>query len=68
MPKRDSDYVNTVGEPDEGKPHVRFDEGRLGRLRLNQSPTLPSWEGRLAPREDRYSGSLVLARETTRSE
>lgn len=33
--------MNTVGEPDEGKPHVRFDEGRLGRPRLNQSPTLP---------------------------
>ena len=32
--------MNTVGEPDEGKPHVRFDEGRLGRLPLNQSPTL----------------------------
>jgi hypothetical protein len=28
---RDSDHVNTVGEPDEGKPHVRFDEGRLAR-------------------------------------
>jgi hypothetical protein len=23
--------VNTVGKPDEGKPHVRFDEGRLAR-------------------------------------
>jgi len=34
--------MNTVGEPDEGKPHVRFDEGRLGRLPLNQSPTLPA--------------------------
>ena len=34
--------MNTVGEPDEGKPHVRFDEGRLGRLRLSQSPTLPT--------------------------
>ena len=33
--------MNTVGEPDEGKPHVRFDEGRLGRLRLSQPPTLP---------------------------
>jgi hypothetical protein len=41
MADRDSDHVNTVGEPDEGKPHVRFDEGRLGRFRLNQSPTLP---------------------------
>jgi hypothetical protein len=41
MPKRDSDYVNTVGEPCEGKPQARFDEGRLGRLRLNQSPPLP---------------------------
>jgi hypothetical protein len=41
MADRDSDHVNTVGEPDEGKLHVRFDEGRLGRLRLNQSPTLP---------------------------
>jgi len=32
--------VRRLGEPDEGKLHVRFDEGRLGRLRLNQSPTL----------------------------
>ena len=28
---RDSAHVNTVGKPDEGKPHVRFDEGRLAR-------------------------------------
>jgi hypothetical protein len=27
----DSCDVNIVGEPDEGKPHVRFDEGRLAR-------------------------------------
>jgi hypothetical protein len=27
----DSCAVNIVGEPDEGKPHVRFDEGRLAR-------------------------------------
>jgi hypothetical protein len=26
--------MNTVGEPDEGKPHVRFDEGRLARSEL----------------------------------
>src|SRR5215467_5748390 len=26
---RDSDHVNTVGEPYSGKPNVRFDEGRL---------------------------------------
>jgi hypothetical protein len=26
--------AETVGEPDEGKPHVRFDEGRLGTDRL----------------------------------
>jgi hypothetical protein len=38
--------MNTVGEPDEGKPHVRFDEGRLGRFRLNQSPTLQIDPGR----------------------
>src|SRR5437870_2723507 len=24
--------MNTVGEPCEGKPHARFDEGRLGRF------------------------------------
>lgn len=29
---RDSAPVNTVGKPDEGKPHVRFDEGRLARF------------------------------------
>jgi hypothetical protein len=28
---RESDPVNTVGEPDEGKPHIRFAEGRLAR-------------------------------------
>ena len=27
MPDRDSDNMNTVGEPCEGKPHARFDEG-----------------------------------------
>jgi hypothetical protein len=33
--------VNTVGEPDVGKPHVRFDEGRLARRSaLDQPPTL----------------------------
>ena len=26
--------AETVGEPDEGKLHVRFDEGRLGTDRL----------------------------------
>src|SRR2546423_11556031 len=31
LPLRDSDPVNTVGEPYSGKPNVRFDEGRLGR-------------------------------------
>lgn len=41
MPDCDSDHVNTVGEPDEGKLHVRFDEGRLVRPAPNQSPTLP---------------------------
>jgi len=44
---RDRDPVNTVGEPDDGKPQVRFDEGRLGRLRLSQPPTLP--RGALVP-------------------
>ena len=24
--------MNDIGEPDEGKPHVRFDEGEQGRL------------------------------------
>ena len=33
--------MNTVGEPCEGKPHARIDEGRLGRHPLNQSPTPP---------------------------
>jgi hypothetical protein len=34
--------MNTVGEPDEGKPHVRFDEGRLARRTASdQPPTLP---------------------------
>src|SRR5438874_11258319 len=33
MADRGSDHVNTVGEPDEGKLHVRFDEGRLARHR-----------------------------------
>jgi hypothetical protein len=38
--------VNIVGEPCEGKPHARFDEGRLERPeRLNQSPTLRSSGG-----------------------
>lgn len=32
--------MNTVGKPDEVAPHVRFDERRLGRLRLSQSSTL----------------------------
>ncbi|MGH7882815.1 MAG: hypothetical protein ACREN8_07895 [Candidatus Dormibacteraceae bacterium] len=32
MPERDSDHMNTVGEPCEGKPHAWFDEGRLGEL------------------------------------
>ena len=41
MPERDSYRMNTVGEPCEGEPHARFDEGRLGRLRPNQLPTLP---------------------------
>lgn len=41
LPIRDSVHVNTVGEPCEGKSHARFDEGRLGRFRPNQSPTLP---------------------------
>src|SRR5215813_2398197 len=27
---RDSDHMNTVGEPYSGKPNVRFDEGRPG--------------------------------------
>ena len=37
----DRGHVNTVGEPDEGEPHVRFDEGRLARrFPPDQSPTL----------------------------
>ena len=30
----DRGHVNTVGEPDEGKLQVRFDEGRLTRQLL----------------------------------
>jgi len=41
----DRGHVNTVGKPDEVAPHVRFDERRLGRLRLHQSSTL-LWLGR----------------------
>ena len=54
MPDRDNGSVNTVGEPDEGKPHVRFDEGRLARtLRCpDQSPTPP-----LIPSETRGRAS-----------
>ena len=41
MRERDSDAVNTVGEPCAGKPLARFDEGLLGRApSLNQRPTL----------------------------
>src|SRR5450756_2526138 len=36
----DSCDVNIVGEPDEGKPHVRFDEGRLVRLKGRTSRLL----------------------------
>src|SRR5262249_15177119 len=40
-PERDSDAVNTVGEPCAGKPHARFDEGPLARAPSpNQRPTL----------------------------
>ncbi|PYX66580.1 MAG: hypothetical protein DMG78_28845, partial [Acidobacteria bacterium] len=38
---RDSDHVNTVGEPYSGKLNVRFDEGRLGGQCSDQPPTLP---------------------------
>ena len=31
--------MNTVGEPCEGKPHARFDEGRLARRRTYGSAT-----------------------------
>jgi len=31
--------MNTAGEPDEGKPHVRFDEGRPAR-RLRRTSRL----------------------------
>src|SRR5215469_8883294 len=40
-PGRDSDHMNTVGEPYSGKPNVRFDEGRPGRRQPNRPPTLP---------------------------
>src|SRR5215468_9208355 len=40
-PRRDSDYMNTIGEPYSGKPNVRFDEGRPGRRQPNRPPTLP---------------------------
>ena len=36
----DRGHVKTVGKPNEVAPHVRFDERRLGRLRLSQSSTL----------------------------
>jgi len=29
---RECRRMNDIGEPDEGKPHVRFDEGEQGRL------------------------------------
>src|SRR6266581_2870903 len=34
-------------EPDEGNLHVRFDEGRIGRLLAAYSPTLPAKSPRL---------------------
>ena len=54
----DSGNVNTVGEPCEGKPHARFDEGRLERPeRLNQSPTLRNY----GPPRKRIQPSLERA-------
>ena len=47
---RESGHVNTVGEPDEGKPHVRFDEGRLARIDAQQSDKI--WTSRLLYDED----------------
>ena len=35
-PHRDSDHMNTVGEPYSGKPNVRIDEGRPGEA-------VPNW-------------------------
>jgi hypothetical protein len=53
--------MNTVGEPDEGKPHVRFDERRLAkpatmaddlgacwkRQECTRRPTVQGWTSRL---------------------
>jgi hypothetical protein len=39
--------VNTIGEPDEGEPHVRFDEGEQGR------PSGSLWRGGLRPLPER---------------
>lgn len=51
--------MNIVGEPCEGKPHARFDEGRLARpVWLNQSPTLRNY----GPRNVAASVSPSVAR------
>jgi len=54
--------MNTVGEPCAGESHARFDEGRLGRPRLNQPPTLLGLAGAVVEgaREEPETGALVV--------
>src|SRR5439155_14439172 len=46
---RENGPVNTVGEPDEGELHVRFDEGRLARRARRTSRLLYSVPARVNP-------------------
>src|SRR5215467_13845723 len=56
-PHRDSDHMNTVGEPYSGKPNVRIDEGRPGAAVPNRAPTLPLMRRKPQP----SSGSSAVA-------
>ena len=62
IPDRDNGSVNTVGEPDEGKPHVRFDEGRLAR----RFPAGPVAYSTVYPRSYAGSGRLFRTRSDSR--
>ena len=43
------------GEPDEGEPHVRFDEGEQGR------PSGPLWHGGIRALSERARNQLAVA-------
>src|SRR5262249_43720546 len=53
---RDSDHMNTVGEPYSGKPNVRFDEGRPGEALPTRAAYSTSSPAAGLPHPERFAG------------